>query len=93
MESFEPLPSVETVSGWSREDFVKALRHGPDCPDGLPDFRQLIHVAYKVAFELGDEYICALKKYLDIVGRSVTHNLLERHILPLFGSITEKEAE
>jgi hypothetical protein len=47
----------ETVNGWSRGGFVKAVRHDPDCPDGLPDFRQLIHVAYKVAFELGDAYI------------------------------------
>jgi len=93
MESFEPLPSVETVSGWSREDFVKALRHDPDCPDYNPIFRQLIHVAYKVAFELGDEYIRALKKNRDIVGRSVTHNLLKRHILPLFGSRIEKEVK
>jgi len=42
-------------------------------------------VAYKVAFELGDEYINALEKHADIVGKNVTHNLLARHLIPIFG--------
>jgi len=81
----QQLPPVETVNGWSSEDYVKALRHDLDCPDYNPSFRQLIHVAYKVAFELGDEYIHALEKHADVVGKNVTHNFLERHLLPIFG--------
>lgn len=79
------LPPVATVNSWSSTDYVNALRHDLDCPDYNPGFRQLIHVAYKIAFELGDEYIQALEKHADIVGKNVTYNLLNRHILPIFG--------
>ena len=79
------LPSAETVEGWDSETYVKTLRHDLDCPEYSPDFRQLIHVAYKVAYELGDEYCGALETFADIVGRNVTYNILERHILPIFG--------
>lgn len=79
------LPSIEEVSGWSSEQYVNALRHEQSCADYNLSFRQLIHVAYKVAYELGDEYLHALEKYADIVGKNVTYNLLERHIRPIFG--------
>jgi hypothetical protein len=79
------LPSVAAVNGWSREQYVRALRHEQGCPEYNANFRQLIHVAYKVAFELGDEYLRALEKHSDIIGRNVTYNLLNRHILPIFG--------
>ncbi len=79
------LPPVGVVNGWSSEQYVKALRHEQACPDYNPSFRQLIHVAYKVAYELGDEYFQSLEKHWDIVGRNVTHNILNRHLLPIFG--------
>ncbi len=79
------LPSVEAVNGWSSGQFVNALRHEQSCADYNSSFRQLIHVAYKVAYELGEEYFQALEKHSDIVGRNVTHNLLNRHLLPIFG--------
>ncbi len=79
------LPTVATVNSWTSAEYVNALRHDLDCPDYNPGFRQLIHVAYKIAFELGDEYIQALEKHADIVGKNVTYNLLNRHILPIFG--------
>lgn len=81
----EALPSVEEVNSWGSAEFVKALCHDLDCSVYNPSLRQLIHVAYKVAFELGDEYIHALEKHADIVGENVTRNLLERHIRPVFG--------
>lgn len=79
------LPSVETVNGWSSDEYVSALRHEQSCSEYNLSFRQLIHVAYKVAYELGDEFFQALEKHSDIVGRNVTHNLLKRHLLPIFG--------
>ncbi len=79
------LPSVEEVDGWSSDAYVAALRHDSACPAYNPSFRQLIHVAYKVAYELGDRYTNALEAHAAIVGRNVTHNLLERHIRPIFG--------
>jgi hypothetical protein len=79
------LPPIEIVNGWSSQQFVNALRHEQSCPDYNPSFRQLIHVAYKVAYELGGEFFQALENHRDIVARNVTHNLLIRHILPIFG--------
>jgi len=79
------LPPAETVNGWSGEQFVNALRHEQSCPGYNASFRQLIHVAYKVAYGLGDEFFQALEKHSEIVGRNVTHNLLNRHIIPIFG--------
>jgi hypothetical protein len=78
------LPPVDAVNSWSGEQFVNALRHEQSCPDYNSSFRQLIHVAYKVAYELGDEYFRALEKHSDIVGRNVKYNLLQRHLLPVF---------
>ncbi|MGA0447136.1 MAG: tagaturonate epimerase family protein [Pseudohongiellaceae bacterium] len=87
----EQLPSVETVDAWSSEEFVNALRHVQSCPDYNPSFRQLLHVAYKVAHELGDEYLSALDEHRNIVARNVTENLLKRHLLPLFGGVSTAE--
>ena len=79
------LPSLETVAHWASEQFVAALQHDSACPDYNPDFRQLIHVGFKVAAELGTRYTACLKKHSDVVGSRVTSNLLERHIQPIFG--------
>ena len=79
------LPTVETVNGWSAEHYANALRHDLECSDYNPSFRQLIHVAYKVASELGDVYLQALENECEGVGNNVTNNLLQRHILPIFG--------
>jgi len=78
------LPSAEEVNGWSGEKFANTLRHNQQHPDFNPDFRQLLHVAYKVAGEHGDRYYAILKKYKDIVAANVNENLYERHVVPLF---------
>jgi len=79
------LPSIETVNGWSGEQYANALRHDLESAEYNSSFRQLIHVAYKIAAELGDEYFQALDKNAMRVGQNVTHNILNRHILPIFG--------
>jgi hypothetical protein len=79
------LPTIGTVNSWTSAQFANALRHEQSCAGYNVNFRQLIHVAYKVAYELGDEFFRALEKHNAIVGRNVTHNLLTRHILPIFG--------
>ena len=78
------LPSVDEVNGWSGEKFANTLRHIPGHPDYNPNFRQLIHVAYKVAAEMGAEYTSLLEKYADVVGNCVEENLYERHLKRLF---------
>jgi len=78
------LPTVEEVSGWSGEKFANTLRHIPGHPDYNPNFRQLIHVGYKVAAELGETYIGLLEKYADVVGNCVEENIYDRHLKRLF---------
>jgi hypothetical protein len=78
------LPAAEEVNTWSGEKFANTLRHNVQHSDFNPDFRQLLHVAYKVAGENSDRYYAALKKYKAIVASHVTENLFERHLVPLF---------
>lgn len=74
------LPSVEEVNGWSGEKLANTLRHIPGHPDYNADFRQLIHVAYKVAAEKGEAYYSMLKKFSDVIGACVEENIYERHL-------------
>lgn len=78
------LPTPATVAGWSAEKFVAVLRHDQANPDYDVQFRQFVHVSFKVAAQLGRRYPEALKKYADGIGRNVTYNLFERHLKPLF---------
>jgi hypothetical protein len=78
------LPTPEEVEGWSGKRFTDTLRHIPGNPDYNANFRQLIHVGYKVAAELGDEYYGNLIRYAEIIGRNVEENIFERHIKRLF---------
>jgi hypothetical protein len=78
------LPSAETVNGWSSEQFVAALRHDQSNPAFNPSLRQLVHVGFKVAAQLGDQYLSMLKKCEAAVSRNVTTNLYDRHLKPLF---------
>ncbi len=78
------LPSVEEVKGWSSEKFANTLRHIPGHPDYNANFRQLIHVAYKVAAEMGSSYTSLLEKYADVIGSCVEENIYERHLRRLF---------
>lgn len=79
------LPSPEEVAGWDSETYVSALRHDQSNPAYNQHFRQLIHVGFKVAAELGDRFTDALVANEDVIARNVTGNLLDRHIRPLFG--------
>ncbi len=78
------LPSPQLVAGWSGEQFARALRHDPQCPDYNPNFRQLLHVAYKVAAEMGSEFTDALEAHRQVIAENVTENIYQRHIKPIF---------
>ena len=78
------LPSAEEVNGWSSTQYADALRHVPSNPAYNLHLRQLLHVGFKVAAQMGDRYYDALNKYESHVARNVTTNLWERHIKPLF---------
>ena len=78
------LPPAEAVMAWDGASYAAALRHDQTCTAFNPHFRQLLHVGYKVAAELGSRYLQALDDHAECVGRNVTCNLLERHLKPLF---------
>jgi hypothetical protein len=78
------LPSAETVNGWSSDQFAAALRHDPACPAFNPHVRQLLHVGYRIAAEMGLRFTDALERHAGTIGPQVTANLWERHLRPLF---------
>lgn len=78
------LPKPDSVMTWSSAEYVNALRHIQSEKCYNRDFRQLLHVAYKVAAERGAEFTQALRQYADYIAPNVTENLFERHIAPLF---------
>ncbi len=78
------LPAPDVVNTWTARTFVKKLTHNPDEPLYDINARQLLHVSYKVAVELGDEFLSALDKYETEIARHVTENILERHIKRIF---------
>jgi len=81
---FSKLPTPEEVNTWDSKKFAESLRHVQSNPNYNPDFRQLIHVAFKMAADMGNTYTDAIEKYKDIVGKQVTDNLWNRHIELLF---------
>lgn len=78
------LPTVEEVNSWTGEKYANTLRHIPGHPDYNPNFRQLIHVAYVVAAEMGTDYTNLLEKHSDVVASCVEENIYDRHLKRLF---------
>lgn len=78
------LPDLEEIRAWSSEEFANALRHDQSHSAYNPNLRQLLHVGYKIAAEMGDRYIDALRRYSDSIAVNVTQNIFERHIKPIF---------
>ncbi len=78
------LPDPDKVRRWDGARFAATLRHDRRCPQYNPSFRQLLHVGYKVAAEMGSRFTEALDKHEAIIAEHVTTNLYDRHIRPLF---------
>jgi hypothetical protein len=74
------LPSPETVLQWSSDQYANALRHDLTCKEYNLHLRQLLHVGYKVAAEIGEHYLEMLDACEDAVSKGVTENLYDRHI-------------
>jgi hypothetical protein len=83
----EMLPSPDEVDTWDTMKFAATLRHVPGDPDYNPSFRQLIHVGYKVAAELGQGYTDQLKENEQVISTCVWENIYRRHIVRLFTTI------
>ncbi|MFT3771666.1 MAG: tagaturonate epimerase family protein [Minicystis sp.] len=78
------LPPAEVVARWDGEAFIAALRHDPSNPRYNPHLRQLLHVAYKLAAEMGDRFLSALERHEGTIFRNVTENIYQRHLIPVF---------
>lgn len=78
------LPTAAQIAAWSGQEYARALRHNQQDPLYNPDFRQLVHVSYKIAAEFGDEFYAALKRNAQVVAEQVKENILDRHIARLF---------
>lgn len=78
------LPQPSQVSSWTSQQFVSALQHDQKNPAFNIHLRQMLHVAFKIAAEMGTRYTSALDKYETSVSASVTGNILNRHLKPLF---------
>ena len=78
------LPSAGEVRDWTAEQYAGTLRHDQRNPLFNPHVRQLLHVGYKIAANLGDRYTDLLQSCEESISRNVTGNLYDRHIVPLF---------
>ncbi|MEJ2543261.1 MAG: tagaturonate epimerase family protein [Calditrichaceae bacterium] len=78
------LPSPDEVNAWDGKKYAESLRHDQANANYNPNFRQLLHVGYKIAADLGDKYLNALEENEDIISKNVTENIFKRHIKPLF---------
>lgn len=80
----ENLPDPEEVNKWDNNKFSQTLRHDQSNLNYNPEFRQLLHVAYKVAAESGNQFLNLVKDNKNIIGPLVTENILNNHIDPIF---------
>ena len=78
------LPTAEQIASWDGNQYARALRHNRQDPLYNPDFRQLVHVSYKIAAELAPDFYAALERNADVVAEQVKENILDRHIARLF---------
>lgn len=78
------LPAAAVVEGWNGKQFAETLRHDPGNSSYNPDFRQLLHIGFKIAADMRAELLDAIRENEQEISGNVTHNLFSRHIEPLF---------
>jgi hypothetical protein len=78
------LPKPTAVAGWSSAEFISALSHDRSNPRFNRDLRQLVHIGFRIAAEMGDDFREELMRSRSAIEKNVTDNLFLRHIRPLF---------
>lgn len=78
------LPSAGEVATWDGDRYARTLRHDQSSPHYNPHVRQLLHVGYKVAAQMGGRYTGALQANEAVVAQNVTENLFDRHLKRVF---------
>ena len=79
------LPTADELESLSGDELISMLRHDLDNPRYNPSLRQLFHGGFKIAAERREEYLSRLERHEEIISREVKANLLERHILRIWG--------
>lgn len=77
------LPMPAEVAQWTSHEYVGALRHDPTSLAYNQHLRQLLHVGFKIAAQLGERYTSMLVECRESIERNVTENLFARHLRPL----------
>jgi tagaturonate epimerase len=80
----DALPSANEVDKWDGQKYVNTLRHNQSCEGYNLNFRQLLHVGYKIAAGMGQHYTGALEKHQQTIAHNVTKNIFDRHIKRIF---------
>ena len=80
----DKLPTAEAVNDWNGDQYGNALRHVQEHPEFNQHFRQLLHIAFKLAAKEGARYTDLLKANAEVVGKNVAENLYDRHFKRLF---------
>jgi hypothetical protein len=80
----QKLPDPEKFNILNSPTVKQMITHDPFNQLYDPNVRQLLHVGYKIAAQMGDEYTGALQKYESEIAKHVTENILNRHIDKLF---------
>jgi len=78
------LPNANLIKTFTSEQFANAISHEPEHPEYNKDMRQLLHVSYKIAAEMGDKFTLHLKTNKETIGKHVTNNIYDRHFKRLF---------
>jgi hypothetical protein len=78
------LPSADIVQAWSGAQFARALTHDQACPEFNLHLRQLVHVSFKIAAEMGPRFHAALNASRDRIAARVCGNIRDRHLNPIF---------
>jgi hypothetical protein len=78
------LPTPRQVASWDGPAFASALRHDQTCPQYNLHFRQMLHLSYKLAAEMGTRFTHALEEYEPTIAENVTENILTRHLKRVF---------
>ena len=78
------LPLPREVAVWTETRFAESLRHEPGSDRCNRDARQLIHIGYRIAAEMGERFTSLMRGIAEAAGANVTDNLYRKHIVPLF---------
>jgi tagaturonate epimerase len=78
------LPSPDDVDRWDGKKYAETLRHVQSNPAYNSNFRQLLHVGFKVAADLDQRYYQAVADNEQVIARNVCENIFDRHIKRVF---------